>query len=202
MVMVSVFVEGAGQGNKDLDAAYRRAFGALSKRLGLSGKQPRFFICGNGRSAYDQFVAAWKQGDPGVRYFLLVDSESPVADASKPWLHLSSRRDCPLPDGAESEQCHLMTQAIEAWLVADRAALAQHYGKNFDEKPLPPVREAESRAASELVECLKRASKKTAAGGYRKGHAPAILALLNPTTVEQHCHWAKRFFDSLKAAAQ
>ena len=55
---------------------------------------------------------------------------------STPWAHLLARDGWARP-AAGDEHCHLMTQCVEAWLVADRHALREFYGAGFNKHALP-----------------------------------------------------------------
>jgi hypothetical protein len=129
---------------------------------------------------------------------LLVDSEGPV-NAASPWTHLkvdsSDNWDNP---GAEDKHCHLMVQAMEAWLIADRERLREHYGRGFQEKALSKSPNVEEIPKENLKQSLRNASRKTKKGPYHETkHAPEILATIRPSEVQRKARHCKRLFDTL-----
>lgn len=196
---VKVYVECGDEG--DLKGRFRESFASLCRKLGLAGKLPRIIPCGSRNEAMQDFRRAIASPETGTKYLLLVDSESPCP-LSDPWVHLlkDGGDHYSSPANATADQCHLMTQATEAWFVADRAALKKVYGKGFDEGPLPAPQNAELQSKADLQSALNRAAKSTKRQKYQKSHAPDIIGELDPATVGKHCPWAKRFFDHLQSA--
>ncbi len=77
-----------------------------------------------------------------------------------------------------------MVQAMEAWFLADRAALERFYGTGFRRNSLPGS-EVEAIRKEDLEPSLKRASKETSKGEYHKTrHGFALLALIDPSKIE------------------
>jgi len=134
---------------------------------------------------------------PGAFNILLVDAESAVC--AKPREHLCNR------DGwiieAPEDACHLMVQTMEAWLVADRAALAQYYGGGFLNSAIPDNPNVEEIDKATLESALDAATRGTQKGKYREiQHGADLLARIDPEVVRaraQHCDRLFRTLESL-----
>lgn len=143
---------------------------------------------------------------------LLVDSEAPVAATAQadqdrqkwlPWQHLKQRQgdEWERPVGADDLQCHLMTQCMESWLLADRGVLKAFFGQGFRENQLPsPANPVETIAKAQLYHSFADATRdcKTKAP-YGKGeHSFKLLALIDPGKVMDASPWARRFVEAIK----
>ena len=97
---------------------------------------------------------------------------------------MENREDWDKHSEATDENAHLMVQCMEAWFLADKNALANYYGKGFNENSLPRRIEIEQVPKSDIEEGLKMATRQCTKGRYDKGsHSFAILAELNPEKV-------------------
>jgi hypothetical protein len=192
---IRIYIEGAERGKEEarlregfrifLDELYQ-----LSRQNGFKFHRP--VMCGAGTEAYKDFKKAVRRNPDGIN-FLLVDSQKPVSDGVGPWTHL----DCDSL-GLDDSHCHLMTQAMEAWLIADLEALKEVYGKGFGENALPksPV---EQIAVKDLIDSLKKATANTQKGKYHKTrHAPEILKKLNVAKIRQAAPYCDRLFKTLE----
>jgi hypothetical protein len=194
-VNVQLIVEGGGDG-KDTRTECRRAFRLLLERAGLKSRMPRILAGGSRVEAFRDFSIAF--ADRATTSVLLVDSERPVAGDS-PWMHLAARPGdgWTRPAGAADDQCHLMVEAMEAWLLADRDAVAKVFGKGFRPAALPDRIDVEQIPKSELLRVLEHATR-DCAGPYRKGaRSFQVLAGVDPVLVQNASHWAKRFFTTI-----
>jgi hypothetical protein len=93
-----------------------------------------------------------------------------------------------------------MVQAMEAWFLADREALAEFYDGGFLPKSLrgSPT-SVEAIRKDDLEPCLNHASKHTQKGEYHKTkHGFALLALIDPKKVENASHHAAEFHQFLR----
>ena len=136
-----------------------------------------------------------------------MDSEDPVnvthqqgnPDQWKPWDHLYQSDKWNKPANADDMDCHLMVQCMEAWFIADRQALVEFFGQDFNENKLPGVaRSIESIQKQELYQALAGATRNCKKGQYGKGaHSFNLLAKINPQTVTTASPWAKRLIDTL-----
>ena len=119
--------------------------------------------------------------------------------ASGPWEHLAVRDKWKRPREVAAEHCHLMVQAMESWLIADREKLREYYGKDFHEGSLPNRPNVEEIPKSELEAALKKAAGNTKKKTYHKTqHAPRILEKLRLSVVCEKAPYCQRLVDTLK----
>lgn len=127
---IRIYAEGGGD-SRDAKAFLRQGFSAFLSSLNSGAREKRIrwhiVTCGARNAAFDAFRTARTQ-HPEAFNVLLVDSEAPVQ--TTPWPHLHEQ-DGWATDGLSDDCCHLMTQAMEAWFIADVAALARFYGQDF-----------------------------------------------------------------------
>lgn len=205
---MKLFVEGGGDA-ASLRSACREGFSSFIEKAGLKGCMPRIVACGGRQDAFDSFCTAIANGESAM---LLVDSEAPVANAAQvdenrqkwlPWLHLKQRRgdEWEKPVGADDLQCHLMTQCMESWLLADRGVLKTFFGQGFKENQLPALSNpVETVAKAEIYQSFANASRdcKTKAP-YGKGeHSFKLLTLIDPGKVMNASPWARRFVEAIR----
>jgi hypothetical protein len=101
------------------------------------------------------------------------------------------------------DQCHLMVQAIEAWLIADPDALARYYGQDFPRKAFPKTGDVEAIPKDDLQRRLKQATAKTQKREYAKiRHCADLLGLLNQDRVRQRARHCNQLFICLEAQMQ
>lgn len=201
MVELHLYVEGGGD-SKALHSRCREGFRKFLEQAGLKGHMPRIVACGGRDNAFSDFKTAVAHGRPAM---LLVDSEGPMAAAHEftPWAHLKARDGWTRPTGASDEQCHLMVQCMETWLLIDRATLKAFFGQGFKLDALPAAnRQPEKIAKAEVYSALAKATKdcKTKAI-YGKGeHSFELLGKVDPGKVTAASPWAARFVDELREA--
>ena len=193
-----IYVEGGGNDNAALRKECVAGLTALLRKAGLAGRMPRIVASGSRKEAYDDFCDALEHRQPQDIFLLLVDSEEAVSTAN-PWAHLKTRQGdgWSRPIGATDDDCHLMTQCMETWLVADGPEFAKFFGKGFHAASMP------SRSGAELedepkVDIFAKIDRATAKCDpkpqYGKGaHSFKLLALIDPAKVRQ-LPWADRFF--------
>ena len=197
-----LYVEGGGD-RKLSRTKCRQAFRAFLLNAGLEGRLPRIFASGSRQQAYDDFRHAHGAARGDDLAVLLVDSEGPVAKDAGPWRHLKDRDGWDNPDGADDDHVHLMVQCMEAWFLADRAALARYFGDGFSDNSLPRRAQVEAVSKQDLERGLNAATRNSRPKGtYRKGRDSfAILADLDPDKVANASPRAKRFLETLRAKA-
>jgi len=150
-VSATVFFEGGG----DKEATQSRCREGLSNycaKLKPPSSRLRIVAGGGREQTFDKFRTAALDGRSGEVFALLVDSEGPVS-ANTPAEHL---RVCDGWDftGLLNHKVFLMVQAMEAWFLADRDALATFYDGGFLAKRLPGSLETNRRLQQQL-ELLK-----------------------------------------------
>lgn len=196
---VRIYIEGGGD-RSDTRAAIREGFSRfldpLRQLARTRGLRWAITVCGSRNEAFRNFSTALETY-PDAFLVLLVDSEAPVMGG--PWEHLQGQDGWSSGD-IRDEQCHLMVQTIEAWLVADREALARYYGQDFRSKALPKHDDVEAIPKDQLYASLKRATADTKKGSYHKIHHCAdLLGLLNRDRVRQRAHHCDLLFRTLEA---
>ncbi|HEX3149243.1 MAG TPA: DUF4276 family protein [Gemmataceae bacterium] len=142
---ILVFIEGEGGGRTTskrgfLAGEFRKSWKQFLQPLAdhATNKGIRRFQCiaGRGGSAVTDTFANPLPKDQGALRILIIDSEGPVADVSKPWAALNPKK---RPKWATDSDCYLMVQCLEAWLLADRDGLKAHFDRTktcFNEKKL------------------------------------------------------------------
>jgi len=92
-----------------------------------------------------------------------------------------------------------MVQTMEAWLIADREALARFYGREFREGALPQHADVEHIDKSTLVPALQAATRLTSKGEYHKiRHGCVLLAQLESAKVRRAAPHCERLFITLE----
>ena len=187
---IRIYAEGGGD-SRDAKAFLREGFSVFLSDLNLIARDRRIrwhiVTCGPRNAAFGAFLAALVL-HPQAFNILLVDSETPVEMA--PWAHLQGRDGWEI-DGLSDDCCHLMTQAMEAWFIADVAALAGFYGQGFHSGGIPGNQDVEQIPREQLERTLKDATRHTQKGEYHKTrHAWRILKIIDPAAVRRasvHC---------------
>ena len=103
---------------------------------GLSGRLPKVVRCGDRARAFRRFSDAVRKAGGDEIIILLVDSEGPVKEGQSTWEYLRDNDGWRQPAGADDNRAHLMVQAMEAWLMADRNALREYFGPRFQREPV------------------------------------------------------------------
>lgn len=188
---IRVYVEGGGDG-KDTRRLVKKGFRAFLNGIAERGrpKGVRFDIiaCGSIQSTVDDFSTALRT-HPDAFNVLLVDSDGPVQSGILQ--HLLARGGWNLSGMVGEDQCHLMVQVVEAWLVADLTALQHYYGQRFNATSIPKNPNVEELDRDTLYSSLKAATRMTQKGEYHKiQHGPELLKRVDVSKVRgaaPHC---------------
>ena len=179
------------EGKKDLRPGFRKLFERHVNRA--REKRIRFDLISGGSNVetVKDFLRSCRE-NPSDLNVLLVDSESPAPSAAAAIRALRSRSYWDASAAVDDGQINFMVQAMEAWFIADRRALATHFGNRFNADGLPSPRNAESISPQGLTDSITQALR--ASGGWRgrrrydKARDGArLLELLNEATVRQNC---------------
>ena len=197
---IRIYLEGGGNG-KDGKAKMRRGFDAFFSDLKTAarGKRIRWQViaCGSRNNAFEDFNIALRQ-HPHAFNILLVDSEGPVQQPS-PWAHLHQRDQWP-SSAADDSHCHLMAQAMEAWIIADKNTVATYFGQNFHRGTLPANPNVEQIHKDDLEPALVSATKHTQKGRYHKiRHGADLIGRLDPAIVRRKAGYCDRLFLTIAA---
>jgi len=197
-VSATIFFEGGGD-KESTQSKCREGLSKYCAKLRPAGSRLRIVAGGGREQTFDKFKIAARNIRADEVLALLVDSEGPiVANACEEHLRASDGWDF---TGAVNHRVFLMVQAMEAWFLADREALATFYDGGFLGKSLPgSATNTEIVRKQDIEPALKNATRKTnTKGEYRKiDHGAALLALIDPTKVEKASPHAKRFNDFLR----
>ena len=185
MVSARIYLEGGGD-SKDGSRRCREGFRKLLERCGLSGRMPKLVASGSRSDAFDRFKA-FHSYVSGTEYVaLLIDSEGRVSDIQETWDHLRRTDGWQRPEGARNDQVLLMTTCMETWIVADQAALREHFGQGLRPNALPSPTNLESMSTGDIQNRLENATRGCAAP-YTKGpRSYEVVGKLNPDTLESH----------------
>lgn len=204
VTQITVYVEGGGP-DRNLQARLREALAEFlsEPRNRARDKRVRFrtVACGPRWKAGEDFLRAVRRREEGVLNLLLVDAEGPVT--TKPWLHLRDHTHSPMPllSPQLAGNCHLMVQAMEAWLIVDRENLCRYYGSGLNPGALPAHREIERVDRSELLEALEAATRHTRKGPYSKGkHSFDLLKGTDPHLAQEASPHCRRLSETLQQA--
>lgn len=194
---IRIYVEGGGS-HRSTTVPFREGFdaflrelkaGAQAKRLGW-----RLIPCGGRDNTLDDFGVAVR-ANPDALNILLIDAEESASDGL--WRRLRAR----LPAGTGDDRCHLMVQAMEAWLIADIPALEREYGAGFNARALPRNPNVEAIEKDRLEPALKQATRGTRRGEYRKvPDGPNLLKVVDAVRVRTAAAHCDRLFGTLRAA--
>jgi len=195
---VRIYIEGGGD-QRSGKAAVREGFSKFLSPLRAMARERHVhwnvIACGSRNDAFHAFGIALRQHTDAFNV-LLVDSEGPVVQSA--WVHLQSRDHWAVP-AVSDKHCHLMVQAMEAWIIADLEALMGFYGDGFIANAIPRQEDVEMISKPDLGVALRLATQNTQKGEYHKiRHGPKILALLDVSRVRNRARHCERIFTILK----
>ena len=98
-----------------------------------------------------------------------MDSEAPVTAGKAICAH--SRDQDGWTNVMPDEQVHLRVQCMEAWFLADRAALEEYYGHEFSASGLPGNPSTERIPKKDVLDGLKEASRITSKRAVQEDQA-------------------------------
>lgn len=190
---ITLYVEGGGSKGK-LKTDCRKAFQSFIKRAGVKQKV-NVVACGGRGNAFNSFKIEHREGRETV--LLLVDAEGPVTTQNA-WQHLKGSDSWDRPTNATDDQCHLMVQVMESWFLADDKTLESFFGVGFRRRALSGNPNIEDVPKEDVENRLKRASRDTGPGEYKKGkHSFDVLAKLDPEKVRKASPHANRLIEFL-----
>lgn len=198
---IRIYVEGGGD-SRDGKATLRRGISQFLSSIVDIARERRIsfqvIACGSRNSTFNDFQNALHSHPDSIN-ILLVDAEGPVQQEN-PWEHLRQRDPSwRIPDSPETH-CHLMTQTMEAWVIADANALSDYYGQGFNSNPFPGNPDVETIPKERLERALQDATRSTKKGEYHKiRHGPDILARADHTVVCGRAAHCRRLFETLQA---
>jgi hypothetical protein len=196
-----VYIEGGAEG-KTADREFRQSWKTFLDELHELARESGNYhslevVRGKGRGNAFRRYQKHKTEYPNDLCVLLVDSEGPVAAGTDVWHVVAQRKDdkWTQPSWAGESHLYLMVESVETWLLTDQDALASFFKKGFAPTGLPTTN-LEQRNRVEIDRALKMATKKSAKGAYRHGHANQIIELVRPDRVRTLNH-GRRLFEVL-----
>lgn len=195
---IRIYVEGGGD-HRSGKAAIQEGFSKFISSLKGKARERHIrchvIACGPRNAAFDAFGIASRLHRDAFN-ILLVDAEGPVSQT--PRTHLQQSDGWSIADFSD-DNCHLMVQVMEAWLIADLVAIMSSYGQGFNLNPIPKQEDVESINKSDLTSALKIATQNTQKGEYHKiRHGPKILALTDVDKVRSRARHCERMFTTLE----
>jgi hypothetical protein len=195
---IRLYVEGGNnsESRKDFRKGLRTFLKELDELAKERGCKLELIFCGNNQSTHEDFKRGLDD-HPWAFNALLVDADHPVTDES-PWAHLKMHLGWDAA-GTDDSHCHLMAQAIEAWLIADVEKLKEFYGRDFNAQAIPRAQDVEQVEKSRLEAALDAATRRTSKGKYHKTrHAPKLLGMIEPRKVREAARHCERLFVTLE----
>jgi hypothetical protein len=199
-VTVTIYVEGGGDSDYTR-AKCREGFARYCEKVVPPNRRPRIVACGGRHQAFSRFVTAISASKGNDQCALVVDSEGPVGAEDNPANYLHVRDEWDFPP-LQNHHVFLMVQAMEAWLLADRDALAAYYGAGFRLNALPgDERHIEAIPKNDLEPSLVQATRSTKTKGryHKTRHAFDILSEIDPSKVESGSLFANAFHIFLRS---
>ena len=203
MTGVTIYMEGGGD-SRHLRAELRQGMdgflAALKNQVRSKRRTWKLIPCGGRQEAYEAFVNARRRPAGAEIIVLLVDSEGPVATATRAQYLRMRQSDQWDLIGVAEDTIHLMIQCMEAWIIADPEALAAYFGHYFNASALPNHRNLEEASKLDVAQALANATRHTTKGAYQKiRDASALLRRIDPNKVSARCPSCKRMFTELGA---
>jgi hypothetical protein len=192
---IRIYIEGGGN-TKNTKLLIHQGFSKFFRELAHKASSKKItwkiILSGSRNNAFRDFKIALKT-HPKAFNILLVDAEASVVN-KKACQHLKNLDKWDFAN-LDDDQCQLMVQTMEAWLIADINALKKFYGQGFKEKSIPKNPNVEQIDKQQLEPSLKAATRKTSKGEYHKiQHASKLLALLNVDKVRAAAPHCDRIF--------
>jgi len=191
MTSIALYVEGGGNSEAG-KAALRQGFDELiatQKNAARARKMNwKTVFCGGRNATFDAFLNATQKKTADI-VVLVVDAEEAIetTTAEGRVAHLEMRDSWTFVD-IDANRVHLMTQCMEAWIIADGEKLAEFYGKDFHVNALPKRQDLDEEPKANLYVALEKATKDTKKGCYGKiKHARELLKRIRPSFVAARC---------------
>ena len=201
------------EGHDTLGRGFRKFFAPILWTARQRRISFRLINGGSRENTVSDFLTAVRtsEGDADTLDILLVDSEGPT-DSNDPHYDRLRQALQNTPHWqrerrgvtVQPNQFHWMVQVMEAWFLADRDALRDCYGRQFNTQRLPgQPTTVESIPKDDVLRGLTRATERTQKGQYHKTrHAPDLLASVDAGKVRQAAPACDRLFTTLERVLQ
>ena len=181
-----IYIEGGGE-DSDLDIRCREGFRKLLLTCGFKGRMPRLVACGGRDAVHKDFSVALDNQGPKDYMAMWIDSEEPMLDIESAWSHLQTIKTVSRwrkPATAQDHQVLFMTTCMETWIIADRSALAAHYGSKLQQSALPPLENLEERSRHDIQDQLVHATRNCTNAYLKDERSFEILGKLTPDALK------------------
>jgi hypothetical protein len=197
-VKVKLYIEGGGDSPFQA-TQFREGWTTFFQKAGLSGRMPAVVRGGGREQTFDAFKTAVKVRKADELPLLLVDSEDLVAQDCSVWSHLKSRDGWDMPATAGNEDAFLMVTCMEAWFLADRAALKRFFHEGWRDHALPQWSVLSEIPKERIFQALTQATAGCGNKAYSKGKRSfTLLKAIDPNLVEQSFPSAVALLDRLR----
>ncbi|MBN1190789.1 MAG: DUF4276 family protein [Dehalococcoidales bacterium] len=195
---IRIYIEGGGD-ERETKATFRMGYSKFFRQIVeiVRDKGIRWNIIASGsrQNCFDDFKNAI-QSHPQAFNIMLVDAEREVTKNVKQHLKDSDNWELVCTE----DHYQLIAQTMEAWLIADKAALAKYYGQGFNAGAIPNTIDVELIEKARLYISLQSASKNTQKGEYAKiKHGADLLALVDPQEIRKKAGYCDRLFRLLES---
>jgi Domain of unknown function (DUF4276) len=196
---IKLYVEGGGKGShKRATIKLQQGFDAFFAELknAAQSKKISFKIipAGNTQSTYDDFFRSVEHS-PQSFNLLLVDSDAALDENESARDFLQKKYKKWKLKTVKDEQCHLMVQIMESWLIADINALKEFYGQGFNFGAIPKNKNVEAVGKEQVEKSLKAAIAKTNKNEYHKiEHGAKLLEIISSQKVREAAPHCDRLF--------
>lgn len=104
-----------------------------------------------------------------------------------------------MTDGTTDDNCFLMIQFMETWIVADQENLKKFCGTGYSESAFPKWSDLENVGKETIMNALKKATKgtKTKSECHKTQHGFDLLKKVNTETIRDRCPSCDRLFSTL-----
>jgi len=165
------------EGNKALRSGFEIFFGELRRAAREAHSTIELIAARDGPQDYRKAG----RSHPQAWNILLQDSEGPV------------------PAQHENDT-FWMVELMEAWFLADGAALADYYRDRFHPNAIGDTLDVERIPKVEVIDRLRRATSNTSKGRYDKvKHAPFLLEKLDSYKVQARARHCRQLFEAVIA---
>jgi hypothetical protein len=202
---ILVYIEGEGGGRtaskrKYLGGEFRKAWKEFLKPIAehaaRNGVNRFRCIPGRGGQSTIELFARPLPPQEGALRVLLIDSEGPVNDVSRPWAALRQKP----PEGVDDGNCYLMVQCLETWLLADVEGLRRYYDahkKCFNDNKVSAWPDPE-RIARDIIQDALLAATSACKSPYAHADGNLLIAVVDRDELLKLRSVARLFRDFVK----
>lgn len=200
---VRIYIEGDKK-NKTSNISLREGFSVFFDVLREKARERKIkfdiILCGSSAETFRDFQFGVRS-HPNSFVTFLIDSDDELdnQDTPKSFLQKQTKSKNWEWRNVEDEQCHLMIQIMESWLIADIETLKNYYGKDFHANSIPKNKNIEKVPKLDVENSLAKATKDTKKGVYHKvKHGAELLTKVNKEIIKLKSKHCQLIFDTIK----